>query len=35
MIRPLGKGRTTKWQLLVEKTVYTTMKQLSLFGDEL
>ena len=35
MIRPLGKGRTTKWQLLVETSVYSTMKQLSLFGDEL
>lgn len=34
-IRPLGKGRATKWQKLIEKSTYTTMKQLSLFGDEL
>ena len=35
LIRPLGKGRTTKWQQLVVKDAHQTMKQLSLFGDEL
>lgn len=34
-IRPLGKGRSTKWQQLIEKQPYTKIKQLSLFGDEL
>jgi hypothetical protein len=34
-IRPLGKGRSSKWQQLIEKTAHKTMKQLSLFGDEL
>ena len=34
-IRPLGKGRASKWQQLIEKTPYKTMKQLSLFGDEI
>lgn len=34
-IRPLGKGRATKWQQLIEKQPYTKMKQLSLFGDDL
>lgn len=35
LIRPLGKGRSTKWQQLVQKEAHHHMKQLSLFGDEL
>lgn len=34
-IRPLGKGRSTKWQQLIEKQPFTKIKQLSLFGDDL
>jgi hypothetical protein len=33
-IRPLGKGRSTKWQQLQELDIHKKIKQLSLFGDE-